>query len=441
MNDNRLPSQTKYIVGNEACERFSFYGVKAILTGYAATLFVVPGGKVGPAEEATAKAIVHAWVVATYFLPLIGAWIADRWWGRYRTILVLSLAYCVGHGLLAAGEGTKWGLFAGLAFLAIGSGGIKPCVSAFVGDQFTRGREHLLPKMYGLFYFSINFGSTFAFAFLPGIKDRNGYALAFGLPGIAMALATIIFWLGRKTYVRRPPTREEPPVDPALRAENRRVLGRIALVFMPIAFFWALYDQQNTTWVQQGQKLVPYFIGSYKVDGETMQTVNAIFVMGFIPLFTLWLYPFLEGRGLNPTPLRRMGAGLLLIGVAFCASAWLQSHVEAGLPVSVLWQLCQQALLTASEVLVSTTGLEFAFRQAPVALKSTIMSLWLLAVACGNGITALVTWLTLVHDPATGAVHPFFTGTQEMLLYVGLIVVAFAAFVPIATSFARRAVA
>ena len=128
---NRLPPQTKYIVGNEACERLSYYGVVAILTGYATLLF--GGGEHGGIE---AKKIVHNWKSLTYLLPLLGAFIADRYWGRYRTILWISFAYCAGHALLSATEGTKWGLYSGLILLAIGSGGIKPCVSAFVGDQF-----------------------------------------------------------------------------------------------------------------------------------------------------------------------------------------------------------------------------------------------------------------------------------------------------------------
>ena len=156
---NRLPAQTKYIVGNEACERLSFYGVVAILTGYAATLY--GGGEQG---DIAAKKLVHDWKSVTYLLPLLGAFIADRYWGRYKTILWISLAYCVGHAVMSATEGTKWGLMAGLALLAIGSGGIKPCVSAFVGDQFGPGQEAQMAKVYGLFYWCINFGSFFAFS-------------------------------------------------------------------------------------------------------------------------------------------------------------------------------------------------------------------------------------------------------------------------------------
>ena len=424
MNDDRLPPQTKYIVGNEACERFSFYGVIAILTGYVTSL---SGGGEDAGREA--KEIVHWFRSAVYFLPLLGAWIADRWWGRYKTILWISLAYCAGHACLAAGEGKKWGLLAGLTLLAIGAGGIKPCVSAFVGDQFPPGREHLLPKMYGLFYWSINFGSFFAFAFIPLVKDnpRLGYTWAFGLPGIAMALATFIFWLGRRTYVKRPPAREQPVLDAAQKSESRITLLRIISVFAPVTVFWSLYDQQNTTWVQQGARMLPFHIGSYEVNGETMQSVNPVFVMLFIPVFTLGLYPWLERRGLKPTPLRRMGTGMVLGAVSFAVAAVVQGRIESGEHLSVAWQIIQYAIMIAGEVLLSVTGLEFAFSQAPASMKSRIMSLWLLSVAFGNMLTASVTNLN------KNVLHA--SGPGELLFYAALMLVVAGVFAVIARNF------
>jgi len=443
MSNDRLPPQAKYIVGNEACERFSYYGVRSILTAYIAMIFVRGGAEPGAAERATAKTIVHLWVFATYFLPLAGAWLADRLWGRYRTILWLSLAYCVGHGLLALGEGTKWGLYAGLAFLAIGSGGIKPCVSAFVGDQFQGGREHQLTRIYNLFYWSINFGAFFAFAFIPDLKTKAGYSWAFGIPGIAMGVATLIFWIGSPTYLKVPPSRSSPPPDPAVRAENRRILLRIAAVFAPVIIFWALYDQQNTTWEQQGEQLTPCVIPlhfwNYTLNGETMQTLNAIFILIFIPLFTYVIYPWLERRKKNPPLLWRMAIGMGIIAIAFAAAAWLQSRIESGEKLSVLWQSGQYALLTFAEVLVSTTGLEFAFRQAPASLKSTIMSLWLLAVSFGNLLTALITSLNRHDDAATGKSVAYLGPTQEMIFYIALVLAATCAFVAIAKRFDRHA--
>ena len=125
---DRYPPQIKYIVGNEACERFSYYGMTGILELYLSEKMKM--------TDNGATEVLHLFAMAVYFLPLLGGWIADRWLGRYWTILSISLFYCLGHGTLAAFGTTRSGLFTGLALIAFGAGGIKPCVSAFVGDQF-----------------------------------------------------------------------------------------------------------------------------------------------------------------------------------------------------------------------------------------------------------------------------------------------------------------
>jgi proton-dependent oligopeptide transporter, POT family len=426
---NRLPPQTKFIVGNEACERLSYYGVVAILTLYVQELY---GG--GDAAKGTAKETVHLWKAATYLLPLLGAFIADRFWGRYKTILWISLAYCAGHALMSATEGTKWGLFAGLALLAIGSGGIKPCVSAFVGDQFTGGREKQLPKIYGLFYWSINFGSFFSFTLIPIIKNKWGYSVAFLIPGIFMGLATLIFWAGRRTYVMVPPTKDVPPPDEATRVFDRATLWRIALIFAPVIVFWSLFDQQHTTWVQQGSQMRPYDLWGFTVNGETMQSVNPIFVMILIPILTMWVYPMLDRIGIKPTSLRRMGTGMIFAAAAFAISAMVQKQIEAGAQLSIWVQLLQYGVMTTGEVLISATGLEFAFSVAPTRLKSTIMSLWLLTVFFGNLLAARVTAWNSTVDSAGVAVRRM-SASDEMLFYVGFMLVVAAIFAAIATRF------
>ena len=207
----RWPPQIKYIVGNEACERFSYYGIVGILAGYI-TDSVTAGG-LGLAED-DATGIIHFFKFANYFMPLFGAWLSDRLIGRYHTILWVSLVYCLGNGVLACSGFASSAhvrlvfLCVGLGLIAFGSGGIKPCVSAFMGDQFKPEQSHLLQKAYGAFYWSINFGSFFSFLVVPWAKGRWGYAVAFGIPGVLMALATLIFWLGTKYFTRKPTNRE-----------------------------------------------------------------------------------------------------------------------------------------------------------------------------------------------------------------------------------------
>jgi POT family proton-dependent oligopeptide transporter len=225
------PPGIPYIIGNEGCERFSYYGMRAILYVYVVSLFINLRGldKEVAANEATAT--THLFFAAVYAFPLIGALIADRLLGKYRTILWLSVVYCLGHAALALFEGPGPqialfgqviidpinGLYVGLGLIAIGSGGIKPCVSAHVGDQFGRGNWHLLRNVYNAFYFIINFGSAFSTLIIPQMLGKEiivdgqvtfegSAAWAFAVPGILMGLATIAFWMGRKVFVHVPPT-------------------------------------------------------------------------------------------------------------------------------------------------------------------------------------------------------------------------------------------
>ena len=143
----------------------------------------------------------------------MGGFLADKYLGRYRTILFLSLFYCLGHGSLALFEGKLPGVYLGLALIALGAGGIKPCVSAFVADQFTSLDERGLAKVYGIFYWAVNVGAAMAFVIIPAVapewKDgkmiaqNGGYSWAFAIPGIFMAIAAAVFWLGTPLYIKR----------------------------------------------------------------------------------------------------------------------------------------------------------------------------------------------------------------------------------------------
>lgn len=160
-----LPDGIRYIVGNEAAERFSFYGMKGILVVFMSQYLhlMTDDPNAAPMSDALAREHYHSFTAWVYFLPIVGAVLADLVFGKYRTILWLSIVYCVGHLCLAL-MGTdpmlpKQWLWLGLGLIAFGSGGIKPCVSAHVGDQFGATNGHWLERVYRWFYFSINLGA------------------------------------------------------------------------------------------------------------------------------------------------------------------------------------------------------------------------------------------------------------------------------------------
>ena len=204
LKTDKMPPGILYIVGNEAAERFSYYGMNSILVIFMTHYLLDARGQADTMTAAQAEAWYHTFTSFAYILPVLGAFLADAILGKYRTILILSIVYCFGHFTLAIND-TRLGLVAGLGLIALGAGGIKPCVSANVGDQFGASNQHLLPRVFSWFYFSINFGSAFSTILIPQLLDRHGPRVAFGTPGIFMVIATIVFWLGRKKFAHIPP--------------------------------------------------------------------------------------------------------------------------------------------------------------------------------------------------------------------------------------------
>ncbi len=523
-NPDKWPPQIKYIVGNEAAERFSYYGMKSILALYITTVLML--------TQDRATQIIHLAGFAVYFMPLVGAWVADKFWGRYHTILWISLFYCAGHGVLAMADlftpaqvdAKLYCLYIGLGLIAFGAGGIKPSVSAFLGDQFAANQAHLMRKAYGAFYFSINFGSFFSFLLIPWIARSHGYGWAFGIPGILMGLATFVFWLGTKHYVRKPSSsstgsagflpvflnafaNQKDGISPTavLSILTTIVLPLVAMVglvivsllheptpfvkavgwtaitciglwytlvivscvgrfselpdkfwqaakgkfsdadisaarsvapilgaFAFVPMFWALFEQSNSTWVLQGAKMVDWKFGSLTIGAEQMQSMNPLLVMILIPLLNWGIYPAIERLGFRVTTLRRISLGLILTASSYLIVGWLQTRIEAGAQLSVLWQTVPYIVLTTGEILVSTTGLEFAFTQAAPTMKSTIMSFWLLTVAFGDLSVAAITTI------AGGGHGDESVSSGRFFLYAGLTFAVSALFIVVATFYRYR---
>jgi proton-dependent oligopeptide transporter, POT family len=443
----KMPNSVPYIIGNEAAERFSFYGMRSILSTFLVAQFFNP--TLNPALTAIAEAKsnekVHIFVSLAYVMPLLGGIIADWFLGKYVVIFYISILYSIGHLILSIGTHDINMFSLGLVVVAISAGGIKSSVSANVGDQFDRSNQHLMSKVYGWFYFSINAGSVVSTMLIPYLYKKYGADVAFGVPGILMVIATIAFWLGRKKYVRVPPsgmkkenfvfitgyyikslfTKKNGQLTwdavgekySAESVDGVRAVYRVLMVFAFIPIFWAMWDQSLSEWVLQATKLDLTMFG-VTVLPEQIQTVNPLFLLALIPVFTYGIYPLVEKLGVSVTPLRKIGAGLLLTGLSFVIIAILQTGVDKGLHPSIWWQILAYVVLSAGEVLVSITGLEYAYTQAPKSMKSTMSAIWLLTVAIGNLFVAGVN-----NSISNNGFFSKFTGANYYWLFVGIITV------------------
>jgi proton-dependent oligopeptide transporter, POT family len=423
--DNRMPSGIPYIVANEFAERFCYYGINAILTVY-----LVQSLRFGEADATAYSSLFQA---GAYIFPLVGAVVSDVFWGKFRTIMTFSLVYATGCTIVAVVPGVV-GLSVGLFLVAFGTGGIKPCVSTNVGDQFTSKNQHLIERAFSYFYLAINAGSSISIFFCPVLLNKYGRMVAFGTPAAMMFLATAAFWLGRKKFAVVPPAGRAWVRD-VLSKEGLKTIGGLAIIYLFVAVFWSLWNQSNgQTWTLQARSsLMDKNLGfGIVLLPAQIQVVNGLFILAMVPIFTFAVYP-LWAKLTKVTPLRKMAVGFFTIASSYVIVSGIEARIQAGESVSVWWQILAYVVLTASEVLVSITALEFSYKQAPLRMKSFIMALFLLSSGIGSLITAGVnygmtkplhastlqvgaqTWVTL--DDITG----FVTGQKIDLDKTGVV--------------------
>ena len=382
--DDQMPKGISFIIANEFAERFCYYGINAILTVY-----MVQFLRFGQADATTFHSLFKS---GAYFFPVVGAIVSDVFWGKFKTIMTFSLVYASGCAVVALVPGTV-GLVVGLTMVAFGTGGIKPCVSTNVGDQFTGKNQHLIERAFSYFYLAINAGSSISIFFCPVLLQKYGPRLAFGMPAAMMFLATLVFWLGRKKYAVVPPAGKAWARDVFSR-EGLKTIGGLAIIYLFVACFWALWDQSNgQTWtLQASSSLMDKNLGfGFTILPAQIQVVNGLFILAMVPIFTFGIYPVMS-KLFKLTPLKKIAMGLFLVAGSFLIVSRIESRIQSGQTVSAWWQILAYVVLTASEVLVSITALEFSYKQAPLKMKSFIMALFLLSTSVGNLMTAGVNY-------------------------------------------------
>ncbi|XP_054915057.1 solute carrier family 15 member 1b [Poeciliopsis prolifica] len=375
------PLSIFFIVVNEFCERFSYYGMRAVLVLYFKYFLKW--------DDDFATTIYHTFVALCYLSPILGAIIADSWLGKFKTIVYLSIVYAAGQVIMAVSaihditDGNKDGTpdnmtfhialsMVGLLLIALGTGGIKPCVAAFGGDQFNEDQDKQRSTFFSIFYLSINAGSLLSTVITPILRaqkcgihtQQQCYPLAFGVPAALMVVALIVFIVGSGMYNKTAPTgnimvkfcsciffaiknrfcnrssqipkREhwmdwaEEKYDKLLIAQVKMVL-KVLFLYIPLPMFWALFDQQGSRWTLQATTMNGNF-GLMVIQPDQMQTVNPILILIMVPIMDFIIYPLISKCKLNFTPLRRITVGMFLAALAFVAAAMVQLQIDATLP-------------------------------------------------------------------------------------------------------------
>ncbi|XP_062853753.1 solute carrier family 15 member 1b [Trichomycterus rosablanca] len=340
-------------------------------------------------DDDLATTIYHTFVALCYLMPILGAIIADSWLGKFKTIVYLSIVYTIGQAVMAISaihditdsnkDGTPDNMtlhialsMVGLLLIALGTGGIKPCVAAFGGDQFEDDQEKQRSTFFSIFYLAINAGSLLSTVITPILRaqecgintQQKCYPLAFGVPAALMAVALVVFILGSSMYTKAAPKgnimmevmscigfainnrfkhrsshypkREhwmdwaEEKYDKLLIAQVKMVV-KVLFLYIPLPMFWALFDQQGSRWTLQAITMNGNF-GIFTVQPDQMQTVNPILILIMVPIVDNAIYPLIKKCGLNFTPLKRITVGMFLAALAFVAAALVQIQIDQSLP-------------------------------------------------------------------------------------------------------------
>lgn len=381
----RMPRSMPYIIAAEFTERVSYYGIQAILVIFMTTGLLARDGSPDPMSESEAIAYYHWFVSISMFLPLVGALVADTFWGKYRTILFLSVFYSLGHAALATDE-TRIGLFIGLALIALGAGGLKACVPAMMGDQLTREQAPLLSRVYSNYFWILNLGSLVATLATPLLLDNLGAGIAFGMPCLLMMASTVVFWAGRKRYVKVPPAGVDH-IGSTLSWRSLKELRVLACLFLLIVPPVGVLFITNSSMVLQAAHMDLQWLGFTWLPSQVF-VFNPLFSLALIPLFSLVLFPAIA-RMTQLTALRKIGAGFFMTITGLLLLIWLQLRIDGGSQPSVGWHVLVIAVFVAAELLIHITATEFAYREAPARLRTIAMSFRSLSMSLGNAFIAV----------------------------------------------------
>ncbi|MDQ3560536.1 MAG: peptide MFS transporter [Pseudomonadota bacterium] len=412
-SSEKHPKGLYVLFATEMWERFSYYSMLAMFTLY---LRDTSGqGFAWTSDNATT--LYANYLMFVYASPLIGGWLADRKLGYRKAVMIGGVFFMAGHLLLSIRSIPM--VYVALTCLVIGNGLFKPNISTMVGNLYPEG-SHLKDRAYNIFYMGINVGAFLAPVVAEFVKGRFGFHPAFAVAAGGMAISVAILWKFKHHIesVDRARsgtslatatsevalTTDAPPAgvsdQEAARASRRgtmeavpewKRIGALVIIYLIVIVFWMVFHQNGSTmtyWANENT--------DWKVTGIISNAINP----GWVIILTfpiVWLWKWLDGKGLEPSTPVKMAIGMFLTGAAFfvlfVGARVGEATVTDGNPynfrVSPLWLLGAYAVLTAGELMLSPMGLSLVSKVAPIRFRGVMMGGWFMATAIGNKLTQI----------------------------------------------------
>jgi POT family proton-dependent oligopeptide transporter len=400
------PRGLAFLFSTEMWERFSYYGMRALLIYYLVDYLLLPahsGQVIGLATlkdgfealfgsldaQPFASLIYGLYTSLVYMTPIFGGLLADRVLGQRRTVIVGAILMAIGHFLMAF----EPLLLVALLMLILGNGAFKPNISTQVGGLYAQG-DTRRDRAFLIFYFGINFGATFSPLVCGTLGFAWGWHYGFAAAGIGMLVALAIYLRGLREL---PPDelekakaahREHDPLTPA----DWSAIAALLVLFVPNTLFWAGYEQQGNTialWADKfTDRTVDLGFGRFEIFPPWFQSFNPFMILIFTPLIVaLWARQARAGR--EPSSVTKMAIGCFGVALSNLVMAYAALQAGGG-KASWLWLFVYFVIITIGELYLSPVGLSLVTKVAPARVLSLMMGVWLATSFVGN---FLASWL------------------------------------------------
>lgn len=384
----------------EMWERFSYYGMRALLVLYMTQHLFASGPLAGDiigfqalqnyleavfgplSTQALASQLYGLYTGLVYFTPLLGGILADRLWGPRRCVIVGGLLMAVGHFLMASES-----LFlVALVFLIVGNGCFKPNISTQVGDLYPPD-DPRRDGAFTVFYMGINLGAFFSPLVCGTLGQRYGWHYGFAAAGIGMVLGLLVYTFGQRYLANVQTLRNPAPTPPQpLTGNDWRTIGGLGCLAVLNILFWAVYEQQGNTLQLFAEQNADWHVFGWEMPSTWFQSLNPAFIFLLAPLIDR----LNKRRGRAYSSVDKMACGAALLGVSFWVLIYATSAVPATEKISFVWLALCTLIYTLGELFLSPVGLSLVSKAAPRRLLGMLMGMWFLASFFGNYLSGYI---------------------------------------------------